>query len=123
MAARVTRPQEAVREVATIACQRDVGAFGLEQRRRYERLLDAVLGNVLEVRELPNGYALRYPSDAPTIVTIAEWVTMERLCCPFLDFELHVEPESGPLWLKLSGGAGVKALLEAEIAGRDKETC
>jgi len=45
----------------------------------------------------------------------AEFITLERLCCPFLTLALEVERERGPLWLKLTGREGVKPFLRAEL--------
>jgi hypothetical protein len=45
----------------------------------------------------------------------AEFMTLERLCCPFLTLTLEVERERGPLWLTLTGREGVKPFLQAEL--------
>lgn len=50
---------------------------------------------ILEVRELPNGYAFRLPSDSAMLMIIAEDITIERLCCPFLRFTLEIEAAGG----------------------------
>jgi hypothetical protein len=39
------------------------------------------------------------------------FVAEERACCPFFTFELHYEPNLGPIWLRLRGSAEIKALL------------
>lgn len=64
-----------------------------------------------EVRELPNGYALRLPNEADMFLQMARFVENERLCCPFFNFGLEVEAHGGPLWLRLTGEGDVKALL------------
>jgi hypothetical protein len=43
-----------------------------------------------ETRELPDGYSFRLPSDEATIQRTAEWITLERRCCPFIAFGLRV---------------------------------
>ena len=48
--------------------------------------------------------------DSETFRNAAEFVTYERLCCPFFAFELEVEKENGAMWLKLRGREGVKDL-------------
>jgi hypothetical protein len=57
---------------------------------------------------------------ADTILRAAEFISLERLCCPFFNFVLEVEPESGPLWLKMTGQDGVKQFLQAEFNVKDK---
>ncbi|MFN6964413.1 MAG: hypothetical protein ACK4S4_11690 [Pyrinomonadaceae bacterium] len=86
------------------------------ERERWRALLDQVIASRRQVVEVESGYAFRFASDAATIRDIAEWITYERRCCPFLEFELAVESHGGPLWLKLSGPDGVKDLIRAEFA-------
>jgi hypothetical protein len=46
---------------------------------------------------------------------VAEFVGRERLCCPFLTFMLDVAQDQGPLMLRLTGAAGVKDFIRAEL--------
>lgn len=73
---------------------------------------------VQEVRELPDGYALRLPNDSAMLMLVAEDLTFERLCCPFLRFTLEVEPK-GPFWLRMTGGEGVKTFLRMQFEAPD----
>lgn len=36
-------------------------------------------------------------------------------CCPFLRFQLTVEPGRGPIWLELTGPAGTREFVAHEI--------
>lgn len=40
---------------------------------------------------------------------------LERLCCPFLRFLVEVEPNSGPLWMRLTGREGAKEFLRLAL--------
>lgn len=93
-----------------IAC--DVRGLDAEQRIRQREVSTMLRSLSEEVRELPEGYALRVSASASNISTVAEFITLERVCCPFLDFTMEVEREGGPLWLRLSGREGVKEFLE-----------
>ncbi len=44
-----------------------------------------------------------------------EFITAERECCPFFRFELIVEPDDGPVWLRLRGSDEVKAFVFGEL--------
>ena len=81
-------------------------AMDAEQRARHRVVAQHLHGAVQEVRELSDGYALRFSMEPSTILLAAEFITLERLCCPFLTLVLEVECERGPLWLKLTGRAG-----------------
>ncbi len=62
---------------------------------------------------LLDGYAIRFHADA--FESVAQFVANERKCCPFLKFELTLDPASGPLWLRMTGTEGARAVLDAEL--------
>ena len=93
----------------------NVAGISAEQRPRYIVLAKKLVGAKKEVRELADGYAFRFDAEAATIQELAEFITYERLCCPFFDFELVVEREGGPAWLRLKGREGVKEFIRLEF--------
>ena len=96
-----------------LAC--NMAAFNTEQGKRHQTLTQQLFESVEDIQELPGGYAFRLPMRSSLYMAVAEFITLERLCCPFLNFVLEVEPEEGPLWLKLTGPDGVKQFLQAEF--------
>ena len=96
-----------------LAC--NVSALNPGQRLRIRALLDEFHAGRKEVRELPNGYSVRLPTDGSAIRDAAEYITLERLCCPFFDFALKAEREGGPVWLTLTGREGVKEFARLEF--------
>lgn len=96
-----------------IACR--PAAIGAEDRARWREVSARVKAAMRETRELPNGYAVSLPNDREMSVAVAEFVSFESKCCPFLDFTVRYERDGGPLWLELTGGEGVKDLLRAEF--------
>ena len=79
---------------------------------RYLELRRFLGQSVRDVGELPDGYALQLPATAEAFLAVAEWITLERQCCPFMDFALDWRPSQG-LWLRLTGADGVKAMIGA----------
>lgn len=98
-----------------IAC--DMSAVEPGLRARHVATAGELFRVVEEIAELPGGYAFRLPNDSDTLLKAAEFVSLERLCCPFLGFALSVEPEGGPAWLRLTGREGVKAFIREEVGG------
>jgi hypothetical protein len=96
-----------------IAC--NLNALDRERRRRHQSLTAQLRAAVQETRELPDGYSFRLPSDEAAFQMTAEWITLERRCCPFLAFGLEAGRENGPLWLSLTGREGVKSFLKMEL--------
>ena len=93
----------------------NLGAIDAKQRRRYEALTAEMRAAAQEVEELPDGYAIRFPSDRHIHSAVGEWITLERLCCPFLRFALETDGEGRHTWLRLTGREGVKNFLRSEI--------
>ncbi len=89
----------------------DPNALTTEQSERWMIVGKQMYQAIQEVRELPNGYGFRLPSDAATLMIIAEDLSLERLCCPFLHFTLEITPAGGPLWLSFTGPEGTKEFL------------
>lgn len=67
------------------------------------------------VHELADGYAIRFANEVGRFMTIAKFVENERLCCPFFHFRLEIEPNRGPIWLRLTGAEGVKEMLRGVL--------
>ena len=78
-----------------------------DQARRGDEIAPLLKGRQ-ETRELPDGYALRFPADEAWAARLLAFIAGERACCPFFTFALVFEPGQGPLWLHLRGPAGTK---------------
>jgi hypothetical protein len=95
------------------ACNLD--ALDAEHRKRHLDVTRRLHQSIEEVSELTDGYAFRLPVSSDSIMLASEFVTGERVCCPFFKFEVIVEKAGGPLWLKLRGREGVKDFIQAEM--------
>ena len=93
----------------------DMSAIAADQRGAHAATIDKLFRTVEAIRELPNGYSFRLPNDSDTVLTVAHFIALERLCCPFFAFALEIEREGGALWLSLTGREGVKPFIMAEI--------
>ncbi len=100
----------------------DMNAIDPTQRKHHVTTAIAVFRAVQEIQELPNGYAFRLPNEATILLKTAEFIMREKLCCPFFGFSVEVEPEGGPLWLRLTDGDGIKPFIRAEIGEALPET-
>ena len=96
-----------------LAC--DMTALTDWQRERQGVLGRRLRDGALEIKELDEGYAFVHPADGDALAVMAEFVANERLCCPFLGFEIAVERGGGPAWLRITGEGEAKRVLEAEI--------
>lgn len=86
-----------------------------EQRKAHADVTARLGREVMQVKELPDGYAFGFDPRAETIQLLARFVANERLCCPFFTFTIRVEPDNRPVWLYLTGPEGIKPFIQAEI--------
>jgi hypothetical protein len=84
------------------------------QRQRQQALLDTVRRAALAKHDLPDGLALSFPADAAVFVQLAEWISLERRCCPFLGFALEWKQDDS-VAVRLTGQRGVKDFIAAEM--------
>lgn len=92
-------------------------AIPVEQRPRHLEKSRELFSQIEETSELPNGYEFRFADEPNVLTRLADFVSLEKLCCPFLGFEIEVEAENGPVWLRLTGRDGVKEFIREEISG------
>ena len=100
------------REDRRLAC--NLQALSPAQRQRYTELHGELRDGILDVDETPSGYGLRFAFHVTRVVALAEYMALEHLCCPFLELTLAIE-EGGRVLLRLAGGEGVKAFLQAAL--------
>ena len=97
------------------ACDR-LALDPVTRKRHFDDLGPALASMRTAVHELPDGYEFQFPTDPKTIAMVAEWAAGERLCCPFFNIQLRMEPEGGPFWLRLTGRQGTKDFIRADGA-------
>jgi hypothetical protein len=86
-----------------------------EQRQERVELAKLIHAQTQELQELPDGYAFRLPSSSTLFLELAEFVQLERCCCPFFNFKLELEANEGPIWLKITGPEGSKEFMKTEV--------
>jgi hypothetical protein len=109
-----TTTSQSAKRKSPLACN----AFALSpetRKRHFEELGPALLKLKKSTRELPDGYEFEFPADNKTYQVLTEWVSQERLCCPFFDIDLRLDREGGPLWLRLTGRPGTKEFIKMEF--------
>ena len=96
-----------------IAC--DLNALTRAGRERRRTLVGALAQAIIGRTELNHGFELRVDPAKLDLPALAEWIALERRCCPFLHFRVELAAGDGPVTVALSGGDGVKDFLRAEM--------
>ena len=97
-----------------LACR--ANALDQTQRKRQQELLGLMREKAQEKRDLSNGYAFRLSADPLLFQQAAEWIGLERRCCPFVEFSLEWKQDE-TVWVRLTGGPGVKEFIALEMVG------
>ena len=103
-----------------IAC--NLAALDAKQRARRQELWQKLKPLIREAREIAGGYAFRLDTAPTTLLEVAEFISLERACCPFFNFQLEIVEENGPTWWRVTGRAGVGEFL-AQILGEMGADC
>ena len=98
---------------APFACS--LTALSAAEREHHKELSKVMHAAVKEIRELPNGYGFSFSGERRSILFLSEWISLERLCCPFFSFQLEVRSEGQPVWLRITGRDGVKGFMQSEF--------
>jgi hypothetical protein len=89
-----------------------------ELRERETTALAAFRAHVRKVEARPHGYTIEIASTEHGIAATMALIQVERLCCPFLRFDLTVEAEGGPVRLALTGPSGAREFLATWLEPR-----
>jgi len=98
---------------APFACS--LTALSAAERQHHKELSAELHAAVKEIRELPNGYGFRLSGERRSLAMLSEWVSLERLCCPFFTFQIEAGSEAQPIWLQMTGREGVKEFMQSEF--------
>lgn len=95
----------------------NMGIFTPAQRESHIQTTTELIQAVQNVQEIENGYEFTFPNETEFISRIAEFISNERLCCPFLKFTLNIVSNTEPVSLSLTGPLGTQEFLRAEFDG------
>ena len=101
-------------ETQPIAC--NINAISAGQRPHYSELTLKLRASIRARMELPDGYAFRLDGHTISLTDVADWIQLERVCCPFLVFQLQIKGADTEFELALRGPSGAKAILDSAFS-------
>ena len=96
-----------------LAC--DMNVFTPAEREHHIQQTLQLYRTVLDIRETGNGFEFTFPHTTE-LAKLAEFISNEKLCCPFLEFTLRIEPNEKPISLTLTGPEGTQEFLREEFS-------
>lgn len=86
-----------------------------ELQKRKETVIASLKQQIIEKKELQNGYAFKFLGTDEVLDELTEFIKTERACCDFFTFAISVSGDKSEAWLELTGVDGVKDFMTAEL--------
>ncbi len=86
-----------------------------ELQKRKETVLASLKRQIIEKKELPNGYAFKFAGTNEVVDKLTEFFKTERACCSFFSFGLSISGNGKEAWLNLTGPEGTKEMITTEL--------
>jgi hypothetical protein len=87
-----------------------------EFRQRKETVIKSLREQVLDKKELKNGFTYKFIGTDKMIDELTEFIKTERVCCNFFNFTLSVAGNASEAWLEITGPKGAKDFIITELA-------
>lgn len=95
----------------TVICQ--LTSPKLQERK--QTIIAHLQKQVLEKKELPNGFAYRFTGTDEMLDELTAFIKVERACCGFFSFWLSIQNQEA-IWLEITGPKGAKEFITSEMA-------
>jgi hypothetical protein len=86
-----------------------------EAQLRKETVIASLKEQMIERKELENGYAFKFKGTDKVINELVDFIKTERQCCDFFIFNLSISGDTSAIWLELTGPEGTKEFIGNEI--------
>lgn len=86
-----------------------------ELQKRKATIVASLKNKAIEKKELPNGFAFKFPGTDEMLDELTEFIKTERECCDFFTFNLSVSGDKSEVWLELTGVEGTKDFITSEL--------
>ena len=86
-----------------------------ELQQRKATVLASLKKQVVERKELDNGFAFKFAGTDEVLDELLEFIKTERVCCNFFVFNLSISGDKSEVWLEMTGVEGAKDVITTEL--------
>ena len=86
-----------------------------ELQKPKATILASLRKQVIEKRELSNGFAYRFAGTDEMLDELTEFIKTERECCSLFTFNISISGDKNDAWLELTGIEGVEEFITIEL--------
>jgi len=97
-----------------LACNMNV--FTPAERENHIQTIGQLFRTMQPVQDAEDGYEFIFSGESAILIQLAEFISKERLCCPFLEFTLKTYPNYENISLLLTGPEGTQEFLREEFS-------
>jgi hypothetical protein len=97
-----------------LACNMNV--FTPAERESHIQTATQLFQTVQRIEGVERGYEFIFSNESVTLTKLAEFISKEQLCCPFLEFTLKMVPNYETTSLLLTGPEGTQEFLREEFS-------
>lgn len=94
-----------------IACNLGSALF----RKRKQTVIHELVEKIMLTTEMEEGYCFTFNYSEETLFRLAEFIKLEKECCPFFNFSLFSKGNSNTISLSLEGPEGTKEFIKYEL--------
>jgi hypothetical protein len=86
-----------------------------EMQKRKVTVLESLRKQVLDKKELSDGYAFKFNGSDKMFDELTEFIKTERECCDFFTFNLSVGGDKNEIWMQITGPEKAKEFIRTEM--------
>jgi len=87
-----------------------------ELQKRKETVLSSLKSQIIEKKELTNGFAYKFTGSDAVLDELTEFIKTERECCDFFTFNISISGDKSEAWLELTGIEDTKDFITSELS-------
>src|ERR1051325_614984 len=86
-----------------------------ELQQRKATVIASLKRQLLETKELENGFAFKFNGSDKMIDELTEFAKSERQCCDFFTFNISISGDTSIVWMELTGPKEAKEFVRTEM--------
>jgi hypothetical protein len=86
-----------------------------ELQARKTSVVSDLKNQILEQKELDNGYALKFCGSDSMLDDLVNFIRTERMCCSSFNFNLNVGRDKSEIWFEIRGPEKAKEFIKYEM--------
>jgi hypothetical protein len=86
-----------------------------ELQKRKVTVLESLRKQIIDRKELPNGYAFQFKGSDKMIDELTTFAKTERKCCDFFKFNLTITGDTSSVWFEITGEKEAKQFIKTEL--------